>query len=407
MGFEQGLSGLNAASRNLDVIGNNIANANTIGFKDGRAEFADVYANSLSASANNAVGLGVNVSAVTQQFTQGTISTSSNPFDIAINGGGFFRVSNNGSIAYTRNGQFEVDKNGYLVTSSGADVTGFPVDASGQIATGAAANLKISTADLAPKVTTKVGVTMNLDARDTTPAGAFDPTDASTYNSATSLNVYDSQGNAQALSLYFVKGAAANSWDVYAALNGTQVGNASVGTLVYKTDGSLDTAASAVPYNLTLAAGNGATFTTPLPLGFTGSTQYGSAFGVTSATQDGYAAGKLTGVSVDGSGTILSRYSNGQSMVQGQIALATFANVQGLSPAGGNQWVETSFSGTPLVGSPGSSNLGSLQSGALEQSNVDLTQELVNMITAQRNYQANAQTIKTQDQVMQTLVNLR
>jgi flagellar hook protein FlgE len=407
MGFQHGLSGLNAAARNLDVIGNNVANANTTGFKQGRAEFADVYANTLASSANSAIGLGVGVAAITQQFAQGSITTTNSPLDAAINGGGFFRLSNNGSISYSRNGQFQLDKSGYVVNSNGSRLTGFPVDASGQITTGAAAELKISSGDLAPKATTEVDLVLNLDSRKALPVGTFDPTDASTYSSATSMNVFDSQGNAQTLSVYFVKSATNNTWDVQAALNGTVLGAAPIGTLTFNADGSLDTAASAVPYALTLTSTTGATFTTPIPLDFTNSTQFGAAFGVNAATQDGFAAGKLTGLAIDGSGTIMGRYSNGQSKVQGQIALATFANMQGLSPTGGNQWLETAFSGAPLVGAPGSSGIGLLQSGALEESNVDLTQELVNMITAQRNYQANAQTIKTQDQVLQTLVNLR
>jgi flagellar hook protein FlgE len=204
-----------------------------------------------------------------------------------------------------------------------------------------------------------------------------------------------------------VKTATANQWDVYATLDGTQVGTGTIGQLTFNADGTLDTTASAVPFTVALVANNGATFPAALPIDFTGTTQFGRAFSLNAATQDGYAAGKLTGLAVDESGVIMGRYSNGQSQIQGQIALVTFANMQGLSPMGGNQWVESSASGSPLIGTPGASNLGMLQSGAIEESNVDLTAELVNMITAQRNYQANAQTIKTQDQVLQTLVNLR
>jgi len=407
MSFQQGLSGLNAAARNLDVIGNNIANANTVGFKQGRAEFADLYANTVASSGKGSVGLGVNVTAITQQFSQGNLTTTNSPLDIAINGGGMFRVSTSGSIAYTRNGQFQIDKNGYVVTGVGARVSGFPVDATGRLTTGAPADLQISSADIAPNSTSKISLTMNLDSRKTAPAGAFSPSDAATYTSATSINVYDSQGNAHALSTYLVKTATVNEWDVYAALDGVQVGAGTVGKLTFNTDGTLDTATSAVPYSLVLTPTNGATFPAGVPLDFTGTTQFGSAFGVNSATQDGYAAGKLSGLAIDESGVVTGRYSNGQSKVQGQIALVSFANLQGLAPIGGNLWVESASSGSPLIGVPGSTNMGLLQSGAIEESNVDLTSELVNMITAQRNYQANAQTIKTQDQVLQTLVNLR
>jgi flagellar hook protein FlgE len=407
MGFQHGLSGLNAAARNLDVIGNNVANANTIGFKQGRAEFADIYAGSVTSSSSTAIGIGVNLAAVTQQFGQGNITATNSPLDIAINGGGFFRMSNNGSIAYTRNGQFQLDRNGYMVSSAGSRLTGYPVDAIGQITAGAPAELRMSTSDLSPKPTSEIGMVLNLDARKTAPVGTFDPSDASTYTSTTSINVYDSQGNAYAMSVYFVKSATPNKWDVRVALDGTTVGTGPVGTLTFNADGSLDTTASSVPFSLTLPNTNGATFGGAIPLDFTGTTQFGSVFGVNAATQDGYASGKLTGLAIDQSGIITGRYSNGQTKIQGQIALVAFPNSQGLTPSGGNQWVETTYSGAPLVGTPGGSNLGMLQSGALEESNVDLTQELVNMITAQRNYQANAQTIKTQDHVLQTLVNLR
>jgi flagellar hook protein FlgE len=407
MSFQQGLSGLNAAARNLDVIGNNVANANTVGFKQARAEFADLYANTLASAGRATIGLGVTTTNVAQQFSQGNITTTNSPLDLAINGGGMFRIANSGSVAYTRNGQFQIDKNGYVVTGTGGRLSGYPVDATGRLTTGAPSDLHISQSDIAPKPTSQMSMVMNLDSRKTAPTGAFTPTDASTYTSATSINVYDSQGNAHAMSTYLVKTATANKWDVYATLDGTQVGAGTIGSLTFNTDGSLDTVASAVPFNVALTTANGATFPATMPVDFTGTTQFGSAFGVNAATQDGYAAGKLTGLAIDDSGVITGRYSNGQSQVQGQIALATFANMQGLSPLGGNQWVESSASGNPLMGAPGSSNLGFLQSGAVEESNVDLTAELVNMITAQRNYQANAQTIKTQDQVLQTLVNLR
>jgi len=407
MSFQQGLSGLNAAARNLDVIGNNIANANTVGFKQGRTEFADLYANTVASSGKGSVGLGVNVTAITQQFSQGNLTTTNSPLDIAINGGGMFRVSTSGSIAYTRNGQFQIDKNGFVVTGVGARVSGFPVDATGRLTTGAPADLQISSADIAPKTTSEIGLAMNLDSRKIAPVGAFSPSDAATYTSATSINVYDSQGNAHALSTYLVKSATANEWDVYAALDGVQVGAGTIGTLTFNADGTLDAVTSAVPYSLTLTTTNGATFPAGIPLEFTGSTQFGAAFGVNAATQDGYAAGKLSGLAVDENGVVTGRYSNGQSKVQGQVALVSFANLQGLAPIGGNLWVESASSGSPLIGVPGSTNMGLLQSGAIEESNVDLTSELVSMITAQRNYQANAQTIKTQDQVLQTLVNLR
>ncbi|MBK8323323.1 MAG: flagellar hook protein FlgE [Betaproteobacteria bacterium] len=405
MSFQQGLSGLNAAARNLEVIGNNVANANTIGFKGSRAQFADIYANALGAGGS--VGIGTNLSKVAQQFGQGNLTSTSNPLDIAINGDGFFRVSQNGAIGYSRNGQFELDKDGYVVTMNGARLTGYPADALGNIAVGTPGDLRIDRGDLAPKVTTEAGVSMNLDSRKgVLPAGGFKADDPTTYHGSTSMSVYDSLGNEHAVALYFVK-TAANTWSVFAQSDGVAVGAGAAGALNFATDGTIDTATTTLPFALSIATTNGSVTPLAVDLDFEGTTQYGSTTAVNELVQDGYASGKISGFNVGADGTILARYSNGKTLAQGQVALANFVNPQGLAPLGGNLWGETSASGQPLVGSPGTGTMGALQGGALEESNVDLTQELVNMITAQRVYQANAQTIKTQDSVMQTLVNLR
>lgn len=407
MGFQQGLSGLNAAARNLEVIGNNVANANTVGFKSSRAQFADVYANTLAAGTSGSIGIGTRVASVAQMFTQGNITTTNNPLDVAINGEGFYRLSNNGSISYSRNGQFQLDNNGYIVSGGGARLTGFAADATGSVTTGTPVDLRISKTDLAPLATTKATAGLNLDSRKTAlTAAGFNLANASTYHGATSLSTYDSLGNAHTLSLYFVK-TAANSYSVFAANDGTQVGTAPVGTLAFKSDGSLNTTATTLPFNISAPVTGGATSPLSVAVDFTNTTQFGTAFGVNDLTQNGYTAGKLSGFSVGPDGTVLGRFSNGQTLAQGQIALASFTNAQGLAPLGNNQWGETSTSGLPLVGSPGSGTLGALQSGAVEEANVDLTAELVNMITAQRIYQANAQTIKTEDSLLQTIVNLR
>jgi flagellar hook protein FlgE len=407
MGFQQGLSGLNAAARNLEVIGNNVANASTVGFKTSRAQFADVYANTLAASTIGAIGIGTRVASVAQMFSQGNITTTNNPLDVAINGEGFYRLSTNGTISFARNGQFQLDNNGFIVTSGGARLTGFAADASGNVTTGTPVDLRISKTDLAPLATTEATAGLNLDSRKTalTTAG-FDLTDAATYHGATSLSTYDSLGNAHTMSLYFVK-TAPNTYGVFAANDGVLVGTAPIGTLAFNTDGSLDTAATTLPFNVSVPITGGATTPLTVAVDFTGTTQFGTAFGVNDLTQNGYTAGKLSGFSIGPEGIISGRYSNGQTLAQGQIALASFTNSQGLAPLGNNQWAETSTSGLPLVGSPGAGVLGVLQSGAVEEANVDLTQELVNMITAQRVYQANAQTIKTEDSLLQTIVNLR
>jgi len=407
MGFQQGLSGLNAAARNLEVIGNNVANANTVGFKSSRAQFADVYANTLAASTSGSIGIGTRVASVAQMFTQGNITTTNNPLDVAINGEGFYRLSSNGAINYSRNGQFQLDNNGFIVSSSGAHLTGFAADATGAVTTGTPVDLQISKTDLSPLATTKAAAGLNLDSRKPVlPAAGFNLANAATYHGATSLSTYDSLGNAHTLSLYFVK-TAVNTYSVFAANDGVQVGAAAVGTMAFNTDGSLDTAATTLPFNLSVPVGGGATTPMAVAVDFTGTTQFGTAFGVNDLTQNGYTAGKLSGFSIGPDGTILGRYSNGQTLAQGQIALASFTNSQGLAPLGNNLWAETSTSGLPLVGAPGAGTLGVLQSGAVEEANVDLTQELVNMITAQRVYQANAQTIKTEDSLLQTITNLR
>jgi flagellar hook protein FlgE len=407
MSFQQGLSGLSAAATSLDVIGNNVANANTVGFKSAQAQFADVYAASLAVGGGTDVGIGSRMSAAAPSFTQGNITATNNALDLAINGQGFFRMSDSGAAVYTRNGQFHLDKDGYIVNTDGARLTGYAANAAGVIVAAAPADLQLTTSDIQPQATAASRVVANLDSRASVPgAGPFNLADTSTYNSATSMSTFDSLGNAHTLSTYFVK-TGANAWDVYAASDGVQIGAGALGALAFQPDGALDTAASTIPMNASVALANGAISPMTFTIDFTGTTQFGSTFGVTTLQQDGYASGRLSGFAIDDTGVITARYSNGQSRAQGQVALANFTSPWELKPLGSNSWTETSASGPALVGGPGTGNLGVLQSGAVEDSNVDLTKELVQMITAQRMYQANAQTIKTQDSVLQTLVNMR
>ena len=417
MSFQQGLSGLNASSKNLEVIGNNVANANTIGAKASRAEFGDMYAAAVSGTG---IGIGVNLQAVTQQFTQGNITTTSSPLDLAINGSGFFEVSNGSQTLYTRNGQFQADKDGFLVSSAGLKLVGYPASKDGTIQPGAAVPLQLPTAGVDPNVTANISIEMNLDARKATTLVAATPqvnfSDAKTYNDATSVTVFDAKGQDVALTYYFQK-SATDTWNVYATANGTSVNVDGAGnplpvtTINFPANGGTPTAPlGTVAMNVPSTTNAAGATTLPIPgvaLNVTGATQFGSTFGVTSVVQDGYAAGQLTSVSIEKSGIVNATYSNGQTKPAGQLELAIFRNPQGLTPLGGNLWARSFASGDPTVGTPTSGNIGALQSGALEESNVDLTGELVNMITAQRVYQANAQTIKTQDQVLQTLVNLR
>lgn len=405
MSFQQGLSGLNAASKDLDVIGNNVANSGTYGFKESTAIFADAYAASLSGGGTGNVGIGVKVLGVAQQFTQGNITTTNNPLDMAINGGGFYRLSTNGLVSYSRNGQFQLDKSGYIVNATGDRLTGYAADATGTITAGSPVDLRLNLADITPLPTTKAEAALNLDSRGAIPTTAFTPTDPSSFNYTTSLTSYDSLGNARTFTSYYVK-TAENTYDVHGTVDGTSLGAAALGTLSFNTDGTLNAGASSVPMTISAPAAGGAaplTFT----LDYTGTTQYGALASVNKLTQDGYSSGRLDGFTIGGDGTVLGRYTNGQSKNLAAVALANFVAPAGLQPLGDNKWAESPASGQPLVGTPGSGSLGMLQSSALENSNVDLTKELVDLITAQRVYQANAQTIKTQDQVLQTLVTLR
>ena len=410
MGFEQALSGLQAASQDLDNIGNNIANASTVGYKDVTMQFSDVYASTLWGATATQIGIGVQVAAVSPNFTQGNITTTGNPLDVAINGQGFFQELNNGITSYSRDGEFQLNANGVIVTASGAQLLGYPATLTGQITAAPPVPLTLSQAPVPPKATTGANVSLNLDSTSAVPATVpFNAADPTSYNSSTSMTIYDSQGNAHTLSLYFVK-TAANTWSVYATGDGAALnGGAAYPTpLAFNNAGTL-AGGTSVTLNMSMALANGAAN----PLGFTltfpsGSTsQYGVAFAVSSNTQNGYATGQLAGFSIGSNGVITGQYTNGQTLAQGQIALANFTNPQGLIAVGNNQFVQTEASGAPVVGAPGTGSLGTVQSGALESSTVDITTELVNLITAQRVYQANAETVKTEDQVQQTLMNLR
>ena len=407
MSFQQGLSGLNAASKTLEVIGNNVSNANTVGFKQSRAEFADVYANSLTGGGASQIGIGTKLANVSQQYTQGNITSTSNTLDIAINGGGFFRMSNNGAVTYSRNGQFQMDKFGYIVDAENKRLTGYTADANGVLSTGAPSEININTADLQPSARTEYKGVVNLDSRKTAlPAAGFDPSDPTTYHNSTAVTVFDSLGNEHTVQNFFVK-TAPGTWSVFSTADGisTPALPAATATMTFSGTGVAPTIAPATPtVNFVPTTGANAV---ALTMDFAGSTQFGSNFSINSLSQDGFTSGRLASFNTGKDGTVVGRYTNGQSKTLGQVVLANFVNPNGLQSLGGNAWVESADSGVPLIGTPNTGSMGVLQSSAVEDSNVDLTAELVNMITAQRVYQANAQTIKTQDQVLQTLVNLR
>jgi flagellar hook protein FlgE len=477
MAFNIGLSGLRAATSDLNVTGNNIANAGTAGFKQSRAEFADVYAASVLGTGSNPQGSGVLLGDVSQLFNQGNINYTQNALDLAINGNGFFVTSNNGEVSYTRAGYFGTDRDGYMVNNFGYKLQGYAVDAAGNLQNGVVDDIRIQTASQSPQATSSMDQVFNLNSTNAVPtawqatydatyaagiaagdtpavaasaaqvaAGAtFDPTDPTTYNSSTSTNIYDTQGNAHVLTQYFVK-TGANTWDMNVLVDGRNPASPATNlpgpppgpnpnattpftaSLTFSASGQLLTT---TPGDFTLNGdgtinltnwvpaapdssvppvwdANG-TNTPPVPINIDlrQSTQFASAFAVTSVSQNGYTTGQLSGLEIDDTGVIFARYTNGQSLVQGQVVLANFANVQGLTPVGKTAWVQSFQSGEPVVGTPRSGTLGALQAGALEDSNVELSDQLVNLIVAQRNYQANAKTIETESAITQTIINLR
>ncbi len=402
--FSIALSGLTASSSNLDVTANNIANAATVGFKESRAEFADVYASGAVNLNTSVTGEGVRLASTAQQFTQGNISTSSSNLDLAISGDGFFTLQSPQGIVYSRNGQFAEDSNGNVVSSTGQALQVYPPLVNGGFNTGALSDLNLQTAQSAPQATSTGTVILNLPAGATVPTVApFDPTNSLTYNQSTSTTVYDSLGNAYPATMYFTQTAAPNTWAVNLTVNGTTVGAAQ--NLTFSNTGAQ-----------TLPAGGGLTFAGFAPpdgaqamsmnFNFGQTTQYGGAFGVTSITQNGYATGQLSTVAIDPSGIVSAVYTNGRSTELGQLAMANFPNPQGLKQLGDTNWSQTFTSGNVVQGTASSAGFGSIQSGALESSNVDLTTELVNMITAQRSFDANAQVITTANQESQTVIQI-
>lgn len=533
MPFRIALSGLNAASSELRVIGNNVANASTVGYKKARAEFADIFAASGLGTTANAIGAGVRIASVSQQFTQGNIGFTDNNLDLAIAGQGFFRLNDNGVTVFTRAGQFGVDRDGYVVNAAGQQLTAYGADDTGNI-TGAISALRLDTSDIEPAQTTTVNTGINLDSSSdvpaapvatseitlagtildtndspyttaafnvvdsygneittatmewtysgagavwtaellvggasTTPAtttsvdvgtdtsaslswdpdgaggqsalpitmdvsalasqtvaagasnvsatadgavqGTFSVADASSYNNSTSLTIYDSLGASHLATMYFRKTGTPNEWEGYLFVDDQQVDGPI--DLSFTTDGGLAAidGAATPPATFTSASftPTGGSSAMTMTLSLDGMTQYGSAFSVSQLSQDGYATGRLSGVDIANNGTITARFTNGQSRTLGQIALANFGNAQGLRQLGDTSWAETYESGAALVSAPGTGSLGLIESGALEGSNVDLTEQLVGMITAQRNFQANAQVIQTADTVQQAIINIR
>jgi len=418
MPFRSALSGINAAAQDLRVIGNNVANASTTGFKQSRAEFADVYA-ATDGAASNAIGAGVRLSGVSQQFGQGNIEFTDNKLDLAVNGRGFFVLDDNGSRSYTRSGSFKVDREGFVVNSSADKLVVNNADESGEIS-GAVGPLKLDRSNIIPKATTRIDVGLNLDSSQQPPSTLpFNPEVPNSFTHSTSLTVYDSLGSPHLSTMYYIKDKEPNTWTTHMFVDGKDTKGALAppyagDKLKFNGGGGLASinGAAAPPGELTYKAVKVGDGLDPIDISInlmssTPTTQFGTKFSVSALTQNGYTSGRLSGIDIDDSGIVRARYSNGQTKTLGQVTLADFSNPQGLRQLGDTNWAESFASGVPLIGTPGAGSLGGLQSGALEASNVDLTGQLVNMITAQRNFQANAQVITTADTVTQTIINIR
>jgi len=460
MSFNIGLSGLRAAQMDLSVTGNNIANASTKGFKQSRAEFGDVYSASILGTGRNSVGSGVLVERISQQHTQGNIDYTDRALDMAIEGNGFFVLSNNGVKEYTRAGYFDLDKEGYVVNNTGKRLQGYEADLQGNIQ-GTMGDIRLTQTNVEPNATSQIDVELNLDSRkEDLNIALFNPNDRTTYSDANQTAIYDSLGIEHVLTQYYVKVPATtptegNTWAMLTAFNGqfidsagnqvlhgadplttdnfnawvTGGGNPTTlvqSTIVFNTQGSLvghntgyNTTNNpptvltqqfdlSVPDEYLAGAWIGSTpGSNSYNYNLKGTTQYGASYSAQSQYQDGYTTGRLAGIEVSPDGTIFGRYTNGQNRPVAQVPLVTFRNPEGLKPNGSTAWLETSESGIPTINTAGTGITGTIEGGALEESNVDLAEELVKMIIGQRNYQANAKTIQTQDTITQTIINLR
>jgi len=415
MGFGQGLSGLRAQAQKLDVIGNNIANAGTVGFKSSTVSFADVYASSR-------VGLGTQVAAVNQNFGIGNITSTGGQFDMAIDGAsGLFRLENaNGSVVFSRNGEFSPNKDGYLANPQGQFLTGFVIDPTTGTYGLNPTPIRVPTGNIAARATGAnvagnpdsgvLAQRMNLDADAKEPAAAWvglpappaaQIIDPDTYNISVPLTVYDSLGREHQLTQYFRKTDTDNEWEVYYQLD-SEAPEVLPEEITFTTGGEIDTGGSGISMTFTIDGAEDLV----VPFNYKIATQFGGGYNL-EFQQDGYPTGEYASMSIAADGAIVANYTNGELANVGYVILANFPNLQGLQPVGGNAWIETATSGAAVFGRPGSNGLALIKGQALEESNVDIGAELVNMIITQRTYQANAQTISTQNEVMQTLINMR
>lgn len=403
MPFNIALSGLNAAASDLDVTANNIANVNTTGFKGSRAQFADVFAVSNLDVSSTAVGNGVRLATVAQQFGQGNIEYTNNNLDLALSGQGFFTVRDGTGLSYTRAGAFATDNSGYVVNAQGQHLQVFPPLATGGFDLSRTVDLQALTTQSAPQATTTAQLALNLPANATPPTNPiFNPADPTSYNQSTSFTVYDSLGATHTATTYFAN-TGAGTWNTYLYIDGTAAGGAQ--PIAFNQNGALTTPASGQLAFPPTTINPGAA-PLAISLNLANASQYGNSFAVGSINQNGYPTGTMTGLDISATGVVSARFSNGQSQPLGQVALANFADPQGLQKLGNTTWGQTYASGAAVRGAAGSGTFGQIQSGALEDSNVDITAQLVNMIKAQRNYQANAQMIQADGKVTQAILNI-
>jgi flagellar hook protein FlgE len=407
MPFDIALSGINAASSDLEVTANNIANVNTVGFKGSRAEFSQVYSaagNNLSATV---AGSGVRLTNIAQQFGDGDMTQTGNSYDFAISGSGFFTLRDGSGYSYSRAGNFHPDDNGFVVNATGQNVQVYPPTANGGFDISSLADLKLTNGSSAAKASTNIGLTANLAASATAPTGgAFDPTNDKTYNTLSTFQAYDSLGASHTVNVYYTKDATnPNTWSANMTVDGTQVGTAQA--MTFSAGGAILTPAGG-KLNFGAVSPNPGAAPLNLSVDMSKVTQFGDSSSTTAVSNDGYAAGTFSNIDVAKDGTVSAKYSNGVSTPIGQLAIATFANEQGLRQLNDTNWAPSSESGQPIQGTANSGGLGTVQSGSLEASNTaDLTAQLVNMIKAQRNYQANAQVISTDNTLTQTIINIR
>ncbi|OGT19989.1 MAG: flagellar hook protein FlgE [Gammaproteobacteria bacterium RBG_16_57_12] len=431
MPFNTALSGLNAASTDLSVTANNIANAGTAGFKQSRTEFVDVYALAFAGVSSTTPGIGVRVADISQQFTQGNIDYTNSNLDLAIKGLGFFTLEDSGARVYARAGAFHVDRNGYVVNSEGQELQAYaPIGNTGTFNTGALNSLQLLTTTGAPNASTLITAGLNVDASRTpfTVTGltdnkttVFDPANPNTYHNSTALAVYDSLGTLHTATMYYRKvdtalGTLPNSWQTFLYIDGTEVppvasAAGTPGTMTFNPNGTLNTVSpvgstsTRLGYSAYVPTTGASNIT--LEIDYNDTSQYGTAFGVNSLIQDGFTTGQLSSIDVDSSGVVFARFTNGQTSTLGKLAMGNFTNPQGLRQLGDSVWAESFESGNVILGEAGTASFGLIQQGALEASNVDISEQLVNLITAQRNFQANAQVITTADTITQTIINIR